>query len=216
MRRPLLLLIATLVASLLTAASEAATGWVTYRDTTARFSIATPASWVQFPPRRSAALKLAAKLRRDGDKHQAALVHAYATGRWHKAPTRVFSAVEFPAPRRTVATNVTIDRRILPPHYKANADTLRAIAGAVVKELKRRHLELSAQGPVAVDLPAGTSMRITGTVPGSTHDARSSGFKLYFVFGHGALYELAFHTDSRTLDKQSHIFERIAASLRIR
>lgn len=176
-----------------------AAGWTTHRFHADGFQVATPSGWIVLPRSKAAALRLAATLATQGKARQAGLVRSYATDSWQNSPTRVFDAVVYPPPAvSSIAADVLVDRRPLPPGAKADTSTLRMVANGIFNSLKgSTGVTMGTKGPLFVSLPGGNAAFMYGTVVAAGLGGLKTGFLSYFLLGHGFIWQVELRTDSR-------------------
>lgn len=211
MRRPLCVAVSLLAALCVAGAATAAKPkpWTRYVDKAAGFSITIPTDWGVVPRTPAQVKALVAKLKK---RKQTDLAKQYQAILDNPATRKDLSEFEFqaflwPAPASPVETDVQVRVTAIAKTYEP-AD-LPAIGKVFARQFKGPGRRVS--GPKSVELGAGRSVVISGTVPlGKQYGGAKTAFTLYLFVGKGRLYQVSFRTDSRSQTRVAPLFALIA------
>ncbi len=207
-----LLAVLIAVACGMAAAADTTTPWKKHRDPVRGFTISTPSRWQVIPESTKQRHALVAKLRKEGRQALANQIAAF--DQWPRF--RVFDAVEWPPSATPIATDVIVVRRPLSPSDDRSAAGLRSVANVVYDSLKQeKAVRLGSKRATRVPLEGGLSYLIYGSSPAEGFLGRRTGFALYLLMGHRALWQIEFRTDERFSDQNSKVFRRIAGTVRM-
>jgi hypothetical protein len=192
----------------------ASTGWVVHRDQSNHFQIATPGQWVIIPGLRSAALSVAASLKKRSKLRQATIVRSYLADNYQSGENRVLDGVQYPIQTSPILTDFLIVKDHLPSGVSSDSRTLSALGDVLFGGLaKERGVHMTTKKPVHLRLHAGEAVSFSGAVLASGFGGALTGFTFYLFLGpQREEWQIEFRTDSRHLAGDAALFRRIAAS----